>query len=188
MHKTTLKTAPEASNAPTAVESKSIDAVNNLVNQSVNDSVNKSAIDAVTSSADAGGASELADTWIDMVAQMGLKAFAGQLARQSELVSLTDGALVLRCEKLSLANDDNALNGLRSALKTYFTAQGKPVPTLKVEIAELGQVRNSPQKTSAKQRDDSLASAKQALQQHPTIQAIVREFDGMILPNSIQPE
>ena len=87
-----------------------------------------------------------------------------------------------------MANDYNALNGSRSALKTYFTAQGKPVPTLKVEIAELGQVRNSPQKTSAKQRDDSLASAKQALQQHPTIQAIVREFDGMILPNSIQPE
>ena len=123
-----------------------------------------------------------------MVAHMGLKAFTGQLARQSELVSLNESVLVLRCEKLSLANDDNALNGLRSALKSYFAEQGKPVPTLKVEIAELGQVRYSPQKISAKQRDDSLASAKQALQQHPTIAAIVREFDGMILPNSIQPE
>lgn len=123
-----------------------------------------------------------------MVVHMGLKAFAGQLARQSELVLLTETAMVLRCEKLSLATDDNALSGLRSALKTYFTELGQPMPTLKVEIAELGQVRNSPQKTSAKQRDDSLASAKQAVQQHPTIAAIVREFDGMILPNSIQPE
>jgi hypothetical protein len=139
-------------------------------------------------SEDASDAAALAQTWADMVVHMGLKAFAGQLARQSELVLLTETAMVLRCEKLSLATDDNALSGLRSALKTYFTAQGKPVPTLKVDIAELGQVRNSPQKTSAKQRDDSLASAKQAVQQHPTIAAIVREFDGMILPNSIQPE
>ena len=133
-------------------------------------------------------AAALAQIWMDMVAAMGLKAFAGQLARQSELVLLSEAMMTLRCEKLSLATDDNALNTLRSALKNYFTQQGQAVPTLKVEVAEIGQVRYSPQKISAKQRDDSLASAKQAVQQHPTIAAIVREFDGMILPNSIQPE
>ena len=123
-----------------------------------------------------------------MVADMGLKAFAGQLARQSELVSLTDGALVLRCEKVSLAKDENALKALRQAIKIYFEMRAQPVPTLKVEIAQIGQIAHSPQKTSAKQREDSLASAKHALQQHPSIQAIVHEFDGMILPNSIHPE
>ena len=131
---------------------------------------------------------QLTQLWLEMSACLGLKAYAGQLARQSELTLMTDSAMVLRCETFSLATDEGALKALRAALKTYFTAQGKPVPTLKVEIAELGQVRNSPQKTSAKQRDDSLACAKQAVQQHPTIAAIVREFDGMILPNSIQPE
>ena len=130
----------------------------------------------------------LAQTWVDMVTHMSLKAFAGQLARQSELVSLSEAVMILRCEKLSLATDDNALNTLRAALKNYFEQQGQLVPTLKVEVAEIGQVHYSPQKISAKQRDDSLASAKQAVQQHPTIAAIVREFDGMILPNSIQPE
>ncbi|MBS1174844.1 MAG: hypothetical protein H6R05_975 [Burkholderiaceae bacterium] len=135
-----------------------------------------------------GDASALAQMWVDMVAHMGLKAFAGQLARQSELVSLSEAMMTLRCEKLSLATDDNALNTLRSALKNYFTQLGQVVPALKVEVAEIGQVRYSPQKISAKQRDDSLASAKQAVQQHPTIAAIVREFDGMILPNSIKPD
>lgn len=133
-------------------------------------------------------AATLAQTWVDMVAHMSLKAFSGQLARQSELLSLTESLMILRCEKLSLATDGNALNTLRAALKNYFEQQGRPVPSLKVEVAEIGQVRYSPQKISAKQRDDSLASAKQAVQQHPTIAAIVREFDGMILPNSIQPE
>ena len=140
--------------------------------------INEGVNDAVT----------LAQTWVDMVTHMSLKAFAGQLARQSELVSLSEAVMILRCEKLSLATDDNALNTLRVALKNYFEQQGQLVPTLKVEVAEIGQVHYSPQKISAKQRDDSLASAKQAVQQHPTIAAIVREFDGMILPNSIQPE
>lgn len=140
--------------------------------------INEGVNDAVT----------LAQTWVDMVAHMSLKAFSGQLARQSELVSLTESLMILRCEKLSLATDDNALNTLRAALKNYFEQQRRSVPSLKVEVAEIGQVCYSPQKISAKQRDDSLASAKQAVQQHPTIAAIVREFDGMILPNSIQPE
>ena len=73
-------------------------------------------------SEDASDAAALAQTWADMVVHMGLKAFAGQLARQSELVLLTETAMVLRCEKLSLATDDNALSGLRSALKTLAIA------------------------------------------------------------------
>ena len=131
---------------------------------------------------------ELAQLWMEIVPQLGLKALAAQLAKQSELISLSSDSMILRCEKRSLATDEHAVKTLKSALHAYFTQRGQDVPTLKIEMGEIGQVSQSPQKIMAKQRDDSLADARHIVQQHPVIQAIVHEFDGMILPNSITPE
>lgn len=128
----------------------------------------------------------LAALWLSMVEQLGLKAYSSQLARQSELVLLDEQRLELRCEKRSLACDDKAIVPLREAITHYFEAQNRPVPKLRVHIADAGQVMFSPQKTALKLRENALLSAKQALAEHPTIQSLLREFDGMILPNSIE--
>lgn len=129
----------------------------------------------------------LASLWLSMVEQLGLKAYSSQLARQSELVLLDEQRLELRCEKRSLASDDKAIVPLREAITHYFETQNRPVPKLCVHIVEAGQVVFSPQKTAVKLREDALLSAKQALAEHATIQSLIREFDGMILPNSIEP-
>ena len=77
---------------------------------------------------------------------------------------------------------------LRQNLADYFAARHQAAPKLQVHIAEMGQVRFSPQKMTLQQREDTLAQAKAALTNHPMINRIVNEFDGMILPNSITPE
>ena len=130
----------------------------------------------------------LAEQWQSIVNQLGLKAYARQLPYQSELIEWNATSLVLRCEKASLATDDNALKVLRQNLDEYFSARQQPTPTLRVHIAESGQVRFSPQKLALQAREAHLAQARAAISQHPTIQQIVHEFDGMILPNSIMPE
>ena len=120
--------------------------------------------------------------------QLGLKAYARQLPYQSELIELSATRMVLRCDKASLATDDNALKSLREHLDRYFSERNQPVPTLQVHIADAGQVRFSPQKLASQAREAHLAQARAAIHQHPTIQQIVHEFDGMILPSSIMPE
>lgn len=132
--------------------------------------------------------SVLAEQWQTIVHQLGLKAYARQLPYQSELIELSASQLVLRCEKASLATDDNALKVLRQNLDRYFSERNQPVPNVQVHIAEVGQVRFSPQKLALQAREEHLAQARAAITQHPTIQQIVHEFDGMILPNSIMPE
>ncbi len=130
----------------------------------------------------------LAEQWQSIVNQLGLKAYARQLPYQSELIELSATRLVLRCEKASLVSDDKALKVLRQSLDEYFSAHQQPTPTLRVHIAESGQVRFSPQKLALQEREAHLGQARAAITQHPTIQQIVHEFDGMILPNSIMPE
>lgn len=130
----------------------------------------------------------LGEQWQTIVNQLGLKAYARQLPYQSELIELSATRLVLRCEKASLATDDKALKVLRQNLDDYFSARHQPTPALQVHIAESGQVRFSPQKLTLQEREAHLSQARAAITQHPTIQQIVHEFDGMILPNSIMPE
>ena len=130
----------------------------------------------------------LGEQWQNIVRQLGLKAYARQLPYQSELIELSATRMVLRCDKASLATDDNALKSLREHLDRYFSERNQPVPTLQVHIADAGQVRFSPQKLASQAREAHLAQARAAIHQHPTIQQIVHEFDGMILPNSIMPE
>ena len=141
-----------------------------------------------SSVSDSNDLATLGEQWQAIVNQLGLKAYARQLPYQSELIELSATRLVLRCEKASLATDDNALKVLRQNLDDYFSARHQPTPTLRVHIAESGQVRFSPQKLALQEREAHLAQARAAITQHPTIQQIVHEFDGMILPNSIMPE
>lgn len=143
-----------------------------------------------TDSADSGDSdlAQLGEQWQNIVRQLGLKAYARQLPYQSELIELSAMRMVLRCDKASLATDDNALKSLREHLDRYFSERNQPVPMLQVHIADAGQVRFSPQKLASQAREAHLAQARAAIHQHPTIQQIVHEFDGMILPNSIMPE
>ena len=158
--------------------------------KAVANNVADGAIERATDSAGSGDndLARLGEQWQNIVRQLGLKAYARQLPYQSELIELSATRMVLRCDKASLATDDNALKSLREHLDRYFSERNQPVPTLQVHIADAGQVRFSPQKLASQAREAHLAQARAAIHQHPTIQQIVHEFDGMILPNSIMPE
>lgn len=131
---------------------------------------------------------ERTELWHQIVRELGLKAYQRQLPIQSELLDLTDSTIVLRCEKFTLANDDKARQSLQNALDGYFSRRGEPTRQLVVKIGEAGQVQYSPQKAQAREKQDHLAQAKLTIEQHPMVQSIVREFDGMILPHSITHE
>ena len=175
------------SQSPEFAESK---AVANHVADSAIERATNHVTNRATESAGSGDndLARLGEQWQNIVRQLGLKAYARQLPYQSELIELNATRMVLRCDKASLATDDNALKSLREHLDRYFSERNQPVPTLQVHIADAGQVRFSPQKLASQAREAHLAQARAAIHQHPTIQQIVHEFDGMILPNSIQPE
>lgn len=175
------------SQSPEFAESKAV--ANHVADGAIERATNH-VTNRATDSAGSGDSdlAQLGEQWQNIVRQLGLKAYARQLPYQSELIELSATRMVLRCDKASLATDDNALKSLREHLDRYFSERNQPVPTLQVHIADAGQVRFSPQKLASQAREAHLAQARAAIHQHPTIQQIVHEFDGMILPNSIMPE
>ena len=183
--------SPERSTSARALPSQSPEfAEPKVVANKIADGAIERATERATDSAGSGDSNlaQLGEQWQNIVRQLGLKAYARQLPYQSELIELSATRMVLRCDKASLATDDNALKSLREHLDRYFSERNQPVPMLQVHIADAGQVRFSPQKLASQAREAHLAQARAAIHQHPTIQQIVHEFDGMILPNSIMPE
>ena len=137
---------------------------------------------------EAAGALDATAFWQSVLKSTALKGIPRQLAHQSELVSFEQNELILHCEKASLATSELALNGLKQVLEKCAKAQNHAAPKLRVEVVAAGQIQQSPQKVAARQREESLEQARNAIEQNEMIGRIVKEFDGMILPNSITPD
>ena len=103
-----------------------------------------------------------------------------QLAQQSQLVVFADNGIELRCESRILASNAAAVSGMEKALAEYFKDAPK---TLKIHV---GAVDVTPAKVQAQFKQEQLQGAQAIVAADETIQTLVREFDGMILPNSIR--
>ena len=118
--------------------------------------------------------------WTTLVQKLDVKGLVKQLAQQSELLVFEDKRIELRCENRALASNAMAVSGMEKALAAYFKDAPK---TLKMHI---GTVQATPAKVQAQIKEVELAGAQAIIAQDPTIQALVREFEGMILPNSVR--
>lgn len=118
--------------------------------------------------------------WASIVEQLKPKGLSKQLAQQSELLVFDDARIELCCENRSLASSVPALRGLEKSVDALY---GKGTKKLMVHI---GTATTTPAKVQATVRAEQLSAAEDLIANDATIQALVREFDGMILPSSIK--
>ena len=118
--------------------------------------------------------------WPEFTAQLPLSGMAAQLARQSELIRADGRTLFLRVPTRALSEGVHA-----ERLSAVLAEQlGHPV-TVRFEIGQ-GQGESAHARDIAKQQALQLA-AEQAVEQDPFVKSLLRDFDGRVVPGSIQP-
>ena len=136
--------------------------------------------DSVLASAEAPHALSLPLPWPEFAAQLALSGMAAQLARQSELLRIQGRTLWLRVPTRTLSEGPHA-----DRLKTLLVEQlGSPL-MLEFEVGE-GQGESAHARDVAKQQARQHA-AEQAVEQDPFVKSLLRDFDGRVVPGSIQP-
>jgi hypothetical protein len=119
--------------------------------------------------------------WTELITKLNVRGLVKQLAQQSELLVFEEKRIELRCENRALASNVVAVSGMEKALAAYYKDAPK---TLKIHV---GSVAATPAKVQAQVKEAELVTAQSIIAQDATVQALVREFDGMILPGSIKP-
>ena len=118
--------------------------------------------------------------WANLVDKLHVRGLEKQLAQQSELMVFNEKNIELRCENRMLATSPIAVSGLEKRLNAYFTDQKRH---LKVH---LGSVAATPASEKAQARALELEGAQKLVAEDPTIHALIRELDGMLIPSSVQ--
>ncbi|GMQ97421.1 MAG: DNA polymerase III subunit gamma/tau [Gammaproteobacteria bacterium] len=123
------------------------------------------------------------EDWSSIVAAMGLKGIARQLASNSVLAELNDQRAVLHLDpshaKLLTDKPKQHLEeGLRDYLKTT---------RLRVEIKAQEDDRDTPAQSAARTRDKRQQAAVDAIEQDENVQALEEMFDATVQVDAIQP-
>ena len=118
--------------------------------------------------------------WSDLAATLPLSGMAAQLARQSELVHLQGRTLCLRVPNRALSEGPHT-----DRLKAVLVEQlGGPL-LLEFQVGE-GQGESAHAKDVARQLARQRA-AEQSVEQDPFVKSLLRDFDGRVVPGSVQP-
>jgi DNA polymerase-3 subunit gamma/tau len=124
----------------------------------------------------------LGDVWFETVEQLmaneSIGALVRELALQSQLIAKEADAWVLQVDNALLANPVHA-EKLQTALQTL-------TPNAQLQV-QSGSVVDTPAKRLARAANELQASAEALIMNDPTVQQLMREFDGRIVPNSIKP-
>jgi DNA polymerase-3 subunit gamma/tau len=118
-------------------------------------------------------------SWIACMRAVPAKGLAQQLAYQSELVAIEGNVWTLRVALPHLA-EGPALERFQAVLNEHLAKQ--------VRLAfEIGTVSQTVAIADASARAQAQEAAETSIQEDPFIQALVRDFDARIVPESIQP-
>ena len=120
------------------------------------------------------------ELWVSLVPSLQLSGMVGELARHSEWVGLEGNTIRLRL-LVRLPDNLQARNNLTTRLTEYF----KTIIKVKFEFGQTGDATLHAQELA--EQETRMEQAKQAVQSSPLVQAIVQEFDGLVVPDSIQP-
>ena len=119
-------------------------------------------------------------SWPDFAAKIPLSGMAAQLARQSELVRIQGRTLCLRVPTRALAEGQHA-----DRLKAVLVEQlGAPL-LLELEVGEV--VGESAHAKDLARQQARQRAAEQAVEQDPFVRSLLHDFDGRVVPGSIQP-
>jgi len=130
------------------------------------------------SAAHSGEASE----WAALIEKAGLRGPVGQLAQHSALVSI-DGDLVRLALKPGHEDMHSAAMIAQMAEK-LGAALGRAV---KVRYDKAPSAADTPADVAARDRAERQQSAERALGADPFVQALIRDFDARVIPESIKP-
>ena len=120
--------------------------------------------------------------WPQVCRALALGGVAGSIADNLELVAVADAALAFRLDARSAAlYDDGHRERLQRALEEYF---GRPV-TVAIETGAL-QVE-SPRAAALRAQRERQAAAVAALRADPVVGALVEQFDGVLLEETVVP-
>ena len=118
--------------------------------------------------------------WPEFAARLSLSGMAAQLARQSELIRIEARKICLRVPTRALSEGPHV-----ERLKTVLTEQlGSPLQ-IEFEVGEV-QGESAHAKDLARQQARQQA-AEQAVEQDPFVKSLLRDFDGRVVPGSVQP-
>jgi len=125
-----------------------------------------------------------AGSWHEIVAQLGLRGMAQQLAANSEMVG-RDGAVI----RLALSSQHVSLRRktleqqLQDALQNYF---GEPI-TLEFSTAAAAQVQHTPAVIDKRQAENRQQAAVDAINADPNVQRIQESFNAQVVTDSVRP-
>ena len=118
--------------------------------------------------------------WPEFAAQLPLSGMAAQLARQSELIRIQGRTLCLRLPTRALAEGTHA-DRLKAVLVEHL---GEPL-LLELEVGEV--VGESAHAKDLARQQARQRAAEQAVEQDPFVRSLLHDFDGRVVPGSIQP-
>ena len=119
------------------------------------------------------------ELWVKLVHSLQLSGMVGELARHSEWLGTEGNTVHLRL-LVRLPDNLQARNNLTTCLTEYF----KTIIKVKFEFGATGDATLHAQELAEQQA--RLEQAKQAVYASPLVQAIVQDFDAVIVPDSIR--
>ncbi len=123
-------------------------------------------------------------SWHKIVAQLGLKGMAQQLAANSEMISRDNGVirLALSSQHASLRRKSLEMQ-LQAALQTYF---GEPIK-LEFSIAAGTQTQHTPAVIDKRQAENKQQAAVDAINADPNVRRIQESFNAQVVTDSVRP-
>ncbi|MFQ5995498.1 MAG: DNA polymerase III subunit gamma/tau [Acidiferrobacterales bacterium] len=123
------------------------------------------------------------ENWNEIVDQLSVSGFAGELARNTTLDSYTDGEIVLVLDKKfsQLHNQER-----EAALKTALQAYCGESMTLTVRVGE--PERETPAQQRLRLQDTRQRAAAEAINNDPNVKALKERFNATVNPDSIRPK
>jgi len=121
-------------------------------------------------------------TWPQVCRALALGGVVGSIADNLELVAVTDGAMTFRLDEGSASlYDDAHRERLQRALTEYFDRR----VTVAIEIGALQ--TESPREVALRAQRDRQAAALATLRADPVVNALVEQFDGVLLEETVVP-
>lgn len=119
------------------------------------------------------------ELWVQLAQSFKLTGMLGELVRHTEWVGVNDNVITLR---LLIRIPENL--AAKSKLNTLLTEYFKTVVKLKIEFGHTDHTAFASEQAEQEQRQQI---AEQATQRHPLVNALVQDFQAVILPDSIKP-
>ncbi len=126
----------------------------------------------------------VAGSWHEIVAQLGLRGMAQQLAANSEMISRDGGLIRLALSSQHLSLRRKALEQqLQDALQNYF---GEPI-NLEFSTAAAAKVQHTPAVIDKRQAENRQQAAVDAINADPNVRSIQESFNAQVVNDSVRP-